>query len=81
MIVIATDGQPDNRSTASGAAEKAKKMGVDIIAVGTDDADSSFLKKLASRSDLGIKVTREHFGKGITQAAKSLPLLKSGPND
>ena len=78
VIVIATDGEPDNISTALGAAEKAKKRGIDIIAVGTDDADRDFLKKLASRSDLGIKVSREHFQKGITQAAESLPQLGSG---
>ena len=78
VIVIATDGDPDNRSTALRAAEKAKKNGVDIISIGTDDANRDFLKKLASRSDLGIKVSRSQFEKGITQAAESLPQLQSG---
>lgn len=53
-------------------------MVIDIIAVGTDDADSSFLKKLASRNDLGIKVLRPKFEKGIIQAARSLPQLRAG---
>jgi len=74
-IVIATDGMPDEKSTALEAAQKAKENGIQIDAIGTDDADQYFLKKLASRPELGIKVPREQFEKGIASAAKSLPLL------
>ena len=78
VTVIATDGMPDNKSTTLEAAQQAKKNRIDIIAIGTDDADQDFLKKIASRSELGVKVSREQFEKGITSAARSLPLLGDG---
>lgn len=78
VMVIATDGMPDNPMTALDAARKAKKDGIDIIAIGTDDANWEFLKKLASRTELGIKVSREKFEKGITSTAKMLPQLGPG---
>lgn len=78
VIVIATDGMPDNENSALQAAEQAKKKGIDIIAIGTDDANHTYLKKLASRTTLGIKVSREQFQRGIASAAESLPLLDRG---
>ena len=72
-MVVITDGMPDHEGAAIGAARDAKKLGIDIITVGTDDADRSFLRKLASRDDLVVVVTREELGKGITSAAKMLP--------
>jgi Mg-chelatase subunit ChlD len=78
VIVIVTDGMPDNQSTALEAARQAKKNGIDIITRGTDDADRDFLKRLASRSELGVKVSREEFETSIASAAESLPLLEGG---
>ena len=72
-MVVITDGMPDDHGAALSAARNAKKSGIDIITVGTDDADRSFLQKLASRSDLVVVVTRDQLGKGITSAAKMLP--------
>jgi Mg-chelatase subunit ChlD len=76
-IVIATDGQPDNVQTSIKAGQLAKGDGIDIITIGTDDADQEFLKKLASRTDLGIKVSREMFAKAISSASKLLPAPKT----
>ncbi len=72
-MVVVTDGMPDHEGAALGAARDAKKLGVDIITVGTDDADRSFLQKLASRDDLVVVVRREALGKGITSTADMLP--------
>jgi len=83
VIVVATDGEPwppDSKEAALRAAEQIKKSGIDIIAIGTDDADKDFLKKLASRADLGVKVTREQFGPSIAGAAKMLPMLPKRTN-
>ena len=73
VIVIATDGQPDKVGAALDAGKAAKKEGIDIIAIGTDDADQGFLKKLASRADLGRKVTSEKFAQSIVDSAQLLP--------
>lgn len=72
-IVIATDGQPDNVQTSIKAGHLAKSDGIDIITIGTDDADQEFLKKLASRADLGVKVAKEMFAKAIASASNLLP--------
>ena len=76
VIVIVTDGMPngtgDPKSTLE-VAETAKRNGIDIITIGTDDADKEFLKRLATRSELGIKVPSTHLEKAIKDAAKMLP--------
>ena len=75
-IVIATDGQPDNVEESIRAGKLAKDDGIEIITIGTDDADQQFLKKLASRDELGTKVSREMFAKAISSAYKLLPSPK-----
>ena len=72
VMVIATDGYPDNPESALAAAEAAKKQDIEIITIGTDDADRTFLKKLASSAFLGIKVPSSKFGKAIAVSAKLL---------
>ena len=72
-MVVITDGMPDDEEAALTAARDAKNCGIDVITVGTDDADQSFLQKLASRDDLVVLVAREELGKAITSAAKMLP--------
>jgi len=78
VMVVATDGMPNGPGDPKAsleAAEKAKRDGIEIIVIGTDDADKKFLKKLASRENLGIKVKREEFGKTIAKVAELLPQL------
>jgi Mg-chelatase subunit ChlD len=72
-MVIATDGRPDRTQTALQAGQSAKNDGIDIIAIGTDDADLAFLKKLSTNSILGNKVSNEQFGKAIASAYLQLP--------
>lgn len=71
-IVVVTDGMPNDPTTTLSMAQRAKKNGIEIIAIGTDDADKDFLNKLASRSDLMIKVSRELLGQSVASAAKML---------
>ena len=73
VIVIATDGQPDNVNDAIKEGQSAKLDGIEIITIGTDDAVQEFLKKLASRTDLGTKVSTDMFAKAISSAYLLLP--------
>ncbi len=73
VMCIATDGFPDDPKTTLDAAQQAKEKQIEIIIVGTDDADQSFLKKLATRPEFGIKVSRDQFENAISSTAKMLP--------
>jgi molecular chaperone DnaK len=69
VIVVATDGMPDSVKNSLDAANAIKTDGIDIIAIGTDDADKEFLKKLASRNELSSKVTSDMLAQAITAAS------------
>ncbi len=74
-IVLITDGQangPGDPEASLEIGEQAKKESIDIITIGTDDADQSFLKKLASKAELGIKVSRDHLEDTIASSARWL---------
>ena len=77
-IVVVTDGLPNNREEALAVAQEAKNGGIDIITIGTEDADKAFLAKLATRSGLSVVVSDEDLGRGIASTAKMLPGLGSG---
>jgi len=61
-------------------AGEAKNAGIEIITIGTDDADEEFLRLLASRKELATKVIREQLGQAIADAAKMLPAPKKRLN-
>jgi len=73
VIVFATDGMPDNVNAAIKAAQSAKDNGIDFIAIGTDDANQSFLGNLATRQDLAARVSRDMFAHAIASASNLLP--------
>jgi Mg-chelatase subunit ChlD len=77
VMVIATDGMPDNIKSSLGAAAKAKADGIEIITIGTDDAEKEFLKKLASRTELSTKVSSNMLAQAISGASLLLPGPKS----
>jgi len=77
VMVIATDGKADSKRNALKEAEKAKEEGIDIITIGTDDAEQDFLKKLATREELSRKVEPEVFSQAISDASKLLPPPRS----
>lgn len=72
-ICIVTDGQPDDRNATLNTANEAKSLGIEIMTIGTDDADKSFLEELATRKELSIKVVNAQLQQGITSMAKMLP--------
>ena len=71
-IVVVTDGAVDNPKSTLAIGSSLKSSGVEILAIGTDDADKVFLSKLASRPDLGIKVASTNLRQAITDASKLL---------
>ncbi len=77
VIVIATDGMPDNVRSSLEAAQKAKADGIDIISIGTEDADQEYLMKLASRTELSSKVSSDKLAQAITDASLLLTSPKS----
>jgi hypothetical protein len=76
VILIATDGKPDNEAYALKTGDIAKADKIDIITIGTDDADQAFLKNLASSTHLASKVSKEVFSQTISSSVKLLPLPK-----
>jgi Mg-chelatase subunit ChlD len=73
VMLIATDGKPDNELNAIKAGDVAKADKIDIITIGTDDADQAFLKILASSTQLASKVSKEVFSQSISASVKLLP--------
>jgi Mg-chelatase subunit ChlD len=69
VMIIATDGMPDNVKSSLEAAGNAKADGIEIITIGTDDANKDFLTKLASRTELSSKVSSDKFSDAIAQAS------------
>lgn len=78
VVVIVTDGMPNSRQETSRAAKTLIKDGVDIITIGTDDADEGFLEKISSRKDLAKKVKRTQLEKGVQSVAGMLPDQEEG---
>lgn len=72
-VVVVTDGMPDHVGAALKAAQKLKDRGVEVITIGTGDADVDFLKKLASRPRLAVPVAEKQLASGIVSAARLLP--------
>lgn len=87
-MVIVTDGYPctgpvglpwgnTEAKKAKSAAAAAKSMGIDIITIGTNDADTKLLAKIASRNDLAMVTNDSQLGNAIVDAARLLPSVAS----
>ncbi len=77
VICIVTDGMPDDKKATLEAANEIRTQGVEIMTIGTDDADKEFLEELATRKGLSLKVLRDQLERGIVSMAKML-LWKNG---
>ncbi len=75
VICIVTDGEPNSQKETIASAAKARAKGIEIMAVGTDDADWKFLSQIVSRKELATKVDRPQFRAQIASMAKNLPQL------
>ena len=72
-LCVVTDGMPDDREAAIREADRAKAEGIDVLTIGTDDADYSLLERIASASHLAKKVRREQLAEAIQSTARLLP--------
>ena len=75
VICIVTDGAPNSQKDTIASARAARAKGIEIMAVGTDDADWKFLSQIVSRTELAAKVERVQFRAQIAGMAKKLPQL------
>jgi Mg-chelatase subunit ChlD len=75
IVCVVTDGMPDSIGDAITSAQRARASGIEIMAVGTDDADWTFLSQIVSRRELATKIERREFGKQIASMSKMLPQL------
>lgn len=73
VICIVTDGVPNNPQTALDAAQEAKDMGIEIMTIGTEDANKNFLDQIATQSELSVSVDSSKLEEGITSMAGLLP--------
>jgi len=67
--VLFTDGQAQDQTDAVSTAETLKKDGIDIITIGTEDADLVFLRRIASRDDLAVATTTRQIANAIRKSA------------
>jgi len=75
VVVVVTDGASNDNNGALDSAGILKKRGVEIICIGTDDADQAFLARLATCSDFSSYVPAGSLRSAITEASR---LLKRG---
>lgn len=73
VIVVVTDGHPNNREAALGAATVAKRSGIRIMTIGTEDADHDFLRMLTGDDRNSLEVASSQLRFGIASAARLLP--------
>jgi hypothetical protein len=71
-VLVVTDGQISDVDKSLGIADALKAKGTEILTIGTDDADTEFLQRLASRSDLGVKVASVNLAQAITDCGRLL---------
>lgn len=72
ILCVVTDGEPNDEAAALAAAATLRAAGVDIMVIGTGAAREDFLKRLATRSALAVKVESRQLGSGIASMAKLL---------
>jgi Mg-chelatase subunit ChlD len=71
-VLVVTDGAVSDSAQSLEMAQRLKAAGTEILTIGTDDADQDFLKQLASRSDLSVKVASFELAQAINDASKLL---------
>ena len=81
-IVILTDGYPDAAESAVEQALAAQKQGIEIVAIGTGDADRDYLRRLASSQQASIFArsgelvqTFGHIARVIAEGGRGLRVL------
>ncbi len=75
-ILIVTDGRPTSLDDCVKEAGAAKQDGIQVIAIGTSEAQETLLKELASKPELGRKVPSADFSGAISSSCDLLPKPK-----
>ncbi|RUL88343.1 Hsp70 family protein [Tautonia sociabilis] len=80
-IVLLTDGYPDSADSAVEEADAAKREGVEIVAIGTGEADLDYLRRLSSTEEGSIFARRGelvqtfgHIARVIAEGGRALRL-------
>jgi Mg-chelatase subunit ChlD len=71
-VLVVTDGEVADATESLAVAELLKSSGTEILTIGTDDANQEFLRKLASRSDLSVKVASAELAQAISDTSRLL---------
>ena len=81
-IIILTDGYPDAPESAVEQAIAARSIGIEIVAIGTGDADRDYLRRLASSDQASIFVRRGelaqtfgHIARVIAEGGRALRVV------
>lgn len=73
VMVMITDGVPDDRAAALRAAALARAAGIDLVAIGTDGADLAFLASLTPRPELAGVHAEADLAEALERRARALP--------
>ncbi len=73
VIFIVTDGCPDDPDSAINEAKLAIHSGIEIMTLGTDDANINFLNSIASKKEFSKKVNSQYLHQAIKDMSKLLP--------
>lgn len=72
VLILITDGVPDDRGATIEAARVARARGVTLIPIGTGNADHDFLASLAGRPELTMHVETGRLAGAIAGVARGL---------
>lgn len=72
IILLFTDGMPDNQAAALSAAANVKAAGVRVVAVATDDADVSYLALLTGDKSLVFYTSSGQYEQGFLRAEQAI---------
>lgn len=73
VMILITDGKPDDRAATLDAARRARALGVTVLAVGTEPADQAFLWALVPHPAFADRVGNADLADGIDRVAGRLP--------
>jgi len=71
-VVVVTDGHPDDKIKASKQGQLLKEKGTEILVIGTEDADWTFLNELKSEPGSSVRTSDEGLTQAITDATRLL---------
>lgn len=78
VLIVLTDGCPNNANSALAVGDRLKRSGVRIIAIGVGSADHDFLRRLASDAKASIQSDFRDLSRTFSTIAQSLGSAQSG---